>query len=300
MNLDSQARLSTRFFMFVIVSFFVGCSGTNGNSAASSGKKTAYDQSTPQALAKSSFDAFTEKDVEGFASLYHPEALESIKTFAVALFEYKGDAQSLKHLKSLFEPFETTKAVKNASGNELMATMYKNSMAMIPDFDEMIKDYKMTILGEINEGSETIHVIVRNMLPRPNAVSCKEMDGKWYLLLNDEQLKMIQNFKMLEHFEGNLALAVAATRPEINTVDVVGHVMDGEEVAQVLCRSTMKMDEFKIATLGCYPVRKGEVAWEHLNDSDSTELAKAMKDNWEKKQQELLAPLTDDEGEEDR
>ena len=283
-----QAGVSIRFFTLLVASFVVGCSGTGNDSGATSGKKTVYDQSTPKSLAKSSFDAFTEKDVDGFAALYHPEALDSIKTFAVALFEYKGDAQSLKQLKSLFEPFESAKAVKNATGKELMATMYKNSIAMIPNFDEMIKDYKMTILGEINEGSETIHVIVRNMLPRPSPVSCKKSGGKWYLLLNDEQLKMIQNFKMLEHFEGNLALAVAATRPEINTVDVVGHVMDGEEVAQVLCRSTMKMDEFELATFGCYPVRKGEVAWEHLNDSDSTELAKAMKDNWEKKQQELM------------
>lgn len=282
-----QAGVSIRFFTLLVASFVVGCSGTGNDSGATSGKKTVYDQSTAEAVAKSSFEAFTEKDVEGFASLYHPESLESIKTFAVALFEYKGDAQSLKQLKSLFEPFESAQAVKNATGKELMATMYKNSIAMIPNFDEMIKDYKMTILGEISEGSETTHVIVRNMLPRPSPVSCKKSGGKWYLLLNDDQLKMIQNFKMIEHFDGNLA-AAAGLRPEIKRVDVVGHVMDGDELAQVLCRGTMQMNDFEIAVLGCYPVKKGEEAWEHLNDADSTKLAKAMKDNWEKKQQELM------------
>jgi hypothetical protein len=60
----------------------------------------------------------------------------------------------------------------------------------------------------------------------------------------------------------------------------LGHVKDSENLAHVLCRITMKIDDFSFPVFGCYPVRKGEPAWDHLNDKDKAKLVDALRAKW--------------------
>ena len=66
----------------------------------------------------------------------------------------------------------------------------------------------------------------------------------------------------------------------MDKIDVLGIVEDGEDLVQWLCRITMKIGDFESPVFGCYPVRKGESAWEHLNDKDKKELVKALRSKW--------------------
>ena len=92
---------------------------------------------------------------------------------------------------------------------------------------------------------------------------------------------MITAFERKKHFrQKNVSIERLSKSMTMDKIDVLGFVNDGEDVAQVLCRITMKIDDFDFPVFGCYPVRKGEPAWDHLNDKDKNELVKALRSKW--------------------
>jgi hypothetical protein len=43
-----------------------------------------------------------------------------------------------------------------------------------------------------------VHDITRTILPRPQPVSCKRHDGRWYLLLNEDMMCVITAFEQAQ------------------------------------------------------------------------------------------------------
>lgn len=238
-------------------------------------------QATPTALARESFGAFKRRDIARFVSLFHPSEIERFKIFAVDVFKYEQPDNQVDQIRKAFAPFSTTASVTAASGSDLLAAFLKNSVTSIPGFDEIMADVKVEILGEIVESPEKVHVISRTLMPRPQPVSCQKYQGRWHLLLDEETMRVISAFQRMEHFrKKGVPIDELLQEPKLEKIDVIGYVKDGDDLAQVLCRINMKINDFDIPVFGCYPVRNGEVAWNHLDDSDKTKLIEALRAKW--------------------
>jgi hypothetical protein len=250
-------------------------------STRSNAQEPAASQSTPEALARQSFEAIKRRDIPAFVSLFHPDAIKRFKGFATELFKVDDRAGKLAAMRKMFAPFDTAQKIAAASGSDLLIAIHKNFFESNPGLDEILKEAKVEILGAIVEPPDKVHVITRTFLPRPSPVTCQKHDGRWSLLLNDETLRMISQFEQIEHFrKKNIPVEELAKKTTIDQISVVGYVNDDDDTAQVLCRIRGTIDDFSFPILGCYPVRKGEPAWDHLNDKDKAKLADALRAKW--------------------
>jgi len=248
--------------------------------AHSSDQDSGASQGTSGAVARHSFEALKRRDIATFVSLFHPDEIKRFKTFATDAFKVDKPDQEIQQIRKLFAPFSTIQGVAAASGSDLLTAFLKNLFTSIPNFDEAIANAELQILGEVVERPDKVHVITRIAL-RPQPVSCQKHDGRWYQLLNDEVLRVIAAFERKEYFrKKNVAIENIQKRMTMDQIAVIGHVKDGDDVAQVLCRIKMKIDDFSFSIFGCYPVRKGEPAWNHLDDKDKTKLVYALRAKW--------------------
>ena len=254
----------------------------NGAVGHLSGQDSGESQGTPTAVARHLFDALKRRDIATFVSLFHPDEIKRLKAFAIDVFNVDKPSELVQNLRKLFAPFDKPESVAAASGSDLFAAFLRNTYAAIPEFSELMADVTQEILGEVAEGPDKVHVITRTILPRPQPISCRKDGGRWYSLLNDEATRMITAFAQLQHFrlKNPEDIKNLGARTKMDEIVVIGHVKDGKDVAQVLCRSKAKIDDFSFSVFGCYPVRKGEPAWNHLDDKDKTQLVDAIRAKW--------------------
>ncbi len=256
-------------------------------SSLSLGQDKSKSEASPSALAQESFDAFKRGDTAKYVSFFHPNELKRLQAFVVELFKSRESDQEpdkdIEQLRKLFAPFDSVEKATAAKGTDLLAAFLKNTVTNNPDFGAILASAKLQILGEIVEGEDKVHVITRTVLPRPQPTSCQKQDGDWRLLLNSETLQMMEAFERKSLYKRKgWTQAEIAQKTKIDQVEVVGHVMDGEVTAQVLCRVKMKTDDIGYSLFACYPVREGEPAWDHLGDKDRTKLAEALLSKWKK------------------
>jgi len=238
---------------------------------------------TPRELALESFDAFKNQKLDTFAADFHPDELKRFKEFAAKLMaaEIKDKGRAgleLTALREFFDPLDSVDAVNAAEPAKVLESFMKNMLVQIPGYKELLADAKLEIMGELPEGDK-VHVITRTFLPRPSPVTCQKHEGQWRLMLNPELSQMVFNFEKLEHFR-KAKIVEDIPQGKIERVDVIGHVADGDDLAQVLCRVHMKVGDFAFPVFGCYPVRDTDAAWKHLGDKDKTELVKALREKW--------------------
>lgn len=246
-----------------------------------SAQDIAKSQASPVAVARASFEALKRQDTRVFVGLFHPDEFKRFKEFASEVFTYDRPDGEIRQIRKLFAPYDSAERVASASGSDLLAAFLKNTLAATPGLDEILAEAELQILGEIEEQPDKVHVITRTVLPRPSPVSCQRSDGRWYQLLNEETMRLISALERKKHFDKKgVSVEQLSESMTMDTIDVLGHVADGEDTAQVLCRVTMKIDDFSFPILGCYPVRRGETAWDHLEDNDKTKLVDALRAKW--------------------
>ncbi len=244
--------------------------------------KTPPSGHTPSAVATKSVAALKRGDLAALASVVHPRELARFKVFAARVARCAESNPDVQDLYSLFEPFDSEQAVTRAGGRELLAAMFRNSAASIPDFYTIIADVELEILGEIPEPSGIVHVVSRAGMPRPTPVSFRQLNGRWHQLLNIEMLRMITAFERMEHFrKRQIEEAAVSFDAQTDKIHVIGHVRDGDEAAYVLCRARVRVHDFTSSVLGCYPVRVGQPAWDLLDGHHENQLAEALRAKWE-------------------
>lgn len=243
-------------------------------------EKIMAEQSSPEGVAKASFSAIQQMEFTTIANLTHPQAKERFKELVASIIE-SDDSPSANQFRQLLEPLDTREKVKAATADEVFLTFLKSSLGNIPGAQEMLKSAKLEILGEIEETPEKVHVITRTLLPRPKPVTCQKHEGKWYQMLDADVMRNLElAHQMSQQKKDDVLSGVANQEMKLSNLRVLGHVADGEDRAQVLCRVEMETSGLKINILGCYPVSKGETAWEHRNDKDTEALAAALKQKW--------------------
>jgi hypothetical protein len=235
---------------------------------------------TPSALALASFDALKRDDFPAVVSLFHPDEFVRFKLYAQKMINFKVPYAELNKIREILAPFDSPKAVAEASGSELLLAFLKNSFKQTPETKEILSEAKMQVLGEIVEKPDIVHVIVRTLI-RPQAISCRRQDDKWYQLLDHDLMRVITAFELKAHFEKKKIQPLDIPQKlKMDSLHVVGQVIEDNNTAHVLCRVTMKIDSFSFQSLGCYPVQLGEPAWGHLSSKDKTKLADALRAKW--------------------
>lgn len=237
------------------------------------------EQSEPMKLARQCTEAMRTGDAAATARLFHPAELELFRTFAIEACKRDPKDKRIAALRAAFAKFKSVEEIESAKGEEVLAAFLQHAVDQVPNYKELLADAKPEYLGEIAETPDRVYVVVRTLIARPQPVGCIRDDGKWYLLLNDQTRRTIDALKSIDKLPSSATDIVRSTR--ITNVDVIGHVMDGGAAAQVLCRTKAQIGDVAVETLGLYPVRNGDAAWEKL-DGDKQALAKALQEKWEK------------------
>jgi hypothetical protein len=216
----------------------------------------------------------------------HPSEAEKLKKFAVTLFKKTAEDQQVEQILPLFKPYADADAIAEAEAVDVVEAFLRGTTGQIPDYKEIFAEAELKLLGEVTEDEDVVHVVYRAILPRPQLISCRREKGKWFMLLNGDMTRLIEAVERMEHFkkkgrDETEALELAA-KVRLKGVDVLGHVPDGQETAQVVCRTVMELDDYAFTQMGVYPIRSGEPAWTILKSGDERALAAALKQKWDK------------------
>jgi DNA-binding beta-propeller fold protein YncE len=237
-------------------------------------------EAKPAAVVRNSFEALQRGNFLKVVSLIHPAELKRFKAFAVKVYGVQPQDEEIRQFRALLAPFNTAEAVAAASASDLFAAFTKNAIKGSPDVGGIVLKAELQILGEVAEGTDQVHVITRTFI-RPLPVSLQKHEGRWYRLLNEDINRLMVTFDQREHFrKKNLAIDEIQKKIKMDEIVVIGSVKDGNDVRQVLCRIKFRFEDFSFQVLGCYPVRKGEPAWDRLDDKDHTRLAEALRAKW--------------------
>lgn len=281
----SDNSAATKMFLIgllIALSIFIGLVWTTSSPIGDEQVPEYHD--TPETLVTESFEALKQHDFMKYSLLYHPSELDRFKRFAESLFKSKNRSESVKKNRKLFLPFDSAEDISQAAKENIFAIFIENSVNSIPDFDKLMADAKLEILGRITETPQTVHVIAGTVMPRPSPLSCQKFNGRWYLFHKEDINKLISNFEKSEFSnKNNLNITEAISKTEIGKIEVLGHVMDGKDLAQVLCRVNIKIADFQMTLFACYPIRENDPAWSHLNDKDKTNISNALRSKWERK-----------------
>ncbi|MHC4877413.1 MAG: hypothetical protein ACYTGL_13040 [Planctomycetota bacterium] len=241
---------------------------------------------TPEAVARAAFEAMKQKDFAAFSRTFHPNALDEFKTFALKALSSKLLLESdLQQLRAIIAPFSTVDLVKSASGADLLSAYLKNLVATSPGFDDILSDASLEILGTIEE-SPNQHYVITRVLFRPQPVTCRAHNGRWYQMLSVEVARLMSMIRKMEFFRKRGidpidAIGDRELEMKVGSIKVIGYAKDGEDAAQVLCHIEQRVGDLQLPSVGCVPVFQGESAWDHLDDEDTTKLATALREKLE-------------------
>lgn len=273
--MGSLMSLSRRVFIKMSVGFSAMLAFLGGQRLAAGDKE---DRASPRAIAEASFAAFKKKDYQRFAEFFHPDECLRFQKFVVALVDEAAKNDEIKAALAAFKPYESHEALKEAKPADVLSAYMSNAIGGLEGIDEVLAEAKIQILGEIPEGKK-VHVICRTTWPRPSPTTCIKDGDQWHIMLNDELVRMMSNLENRKKLN-DLPLSVLSS-PKLKAIDVIGHVPDGADTAQVYCRNTMTIEDVEIVVAGVYPVRKGDAAWDLLKGGDKKAIAKAMREYWE-------------------
>lgn len=174
---------------------------------------------TPEAAAKAYFSAMQAGDWTKLASLTHPDALADLKKmFATALkTDTTGDAgKTIFKLKSADE----FAALKD---EEVLVRLMDFFSSVAPEVKTALTSSTNTILGKVDEGDSTSHVVFRSKSKLENdevnevdLISFKKQGGNWRALLTSDLEDMFNRLvdEITPQKEDDKAPAGGAKKPD--------------------------------------------------------------------------------------
>ena len=151
----------------------------------------------PESVAKAYFAAMRSGDWAKCASLMHPDALASMKrSFATVVSADKSDgaAKTIFGLKSGAEFAQ----LNDAAVFERLMTFI---IGAVPDIKTALAASTSTVLGQVGEGPDLIHVVYRSQLKLASAevsqvelISLKKSGSTWRALLTADMEELFEKF----------------------------------------------------------------------------------------------------------
>ncbi|WDI40265.1 hypothetical protein [Bremerella sp. P1] len=234
-------------------------------------------QASPKAVVQATFNALYDSDFDRIIALTHPKSKEAYSKFLMELFASNPLDPVVAHHKQQLHPIDTKEKVSQAGPDAVLKQKYENTFGVIPKKQLRESTPELEILGVINESPERAHVITRAVTLHVIEETCQKVDGKWYMLLDDEVPRMWRHAQAIhEKHLPDLKKVVS----KFESAKVLGYVPDGKDHVQALCRIQVQVAGIPFEELSCFSVYKGELAWDHLDDKDQTELIAALRERW--------------------
>jgi hypothetical protein len=154
----------------------------------------AAEEATPEAIAKRQLDAFRELDWNLAAFYTHPKALAQLKSLflpvALAGATAKDNPNAAEMMRVVFAG-KSADELASTEPSDFFKLVLGGITGATPDFKRAMSGMEIEVLGHVNEGEFTAHVVYRLSRPIQTgttskiAVTTVEKDnGTWKALLN--------------------------------------------------------------------------------------------------------------------
>jgi hypothetical protein len=153
-------------------------------------------QERPETVAKAYFAAMQAGDWAKCASLMHPEALGSMKRSFAAVISADKSGEAAKTLFGLKSSAEFAQLGEAAVFERLMTFITQ----AVPDMKTALAASTTTVLGQVTEGPDLVHIVYRSQLKLAGAeineaelISFKRHGTSWRALLTSDFEEMFTN-----------------------------------------------------------------------------------------------------------
>ena len=125
---------------------------------------------TPEQVTGRFISAMTAENWQAMGALMHPNALKEMRQFLAVLFEAPNADEARQQLLGV----RTVKEAQALSDTAVFASLMR-MMGEQTELGALLKTAKVQVLGHLNEGQDTAHVVYR-MAMTINGVSVSRMD----------------------------------------------------------------------------------------------------------------------------
>ncbi len=146
-------------------------------------------EETPEAVAKAYIAASTASDWSKATSYLDPEALVSFKRMFGEIMKLDKKNEAGKELFGLKNNAE----FEQLSGEQVFTKIMEILLASVPQLKQMLSGAQNTIIGQVAEGSDIVHIVYRMNLKIENApiskvevMTLKKVGSSWRLQLSGE------------------------------------------------------------------------------------------------------------------
>lgn len=144
---------------------------------------------TPESVAKEYIAASTAGDWAKAATFLDPEALGSFKNMFGEVMKMDKKNEAGKELFGLKNNAE----FEQLSGEQVFTKLISMLVTMVPQMKQMLSEAENTILGQVPEGNDVVHILYRTKMKigdgsmsKVDVMSLKKSGTIWRLKLSEE------------------------------------------------------------------------------------------------------------------
>jgi hypothetical protein len=174
---------------------------------------------TPESVAKEYIAASTSGDWAKAATFIDPEALVSFKNMFGEVMKMDKKNEAGKEIFGLKNNAE----FDQLSGEQVFVKLISMLVTMVPQMRQMLSEAENTILGQVPEGNEVVHILYRmkmkigdGSMSKVDVMSLKKSGTTWRLKLSEEMegsFSAMAKSMLQKAQEDNAGKPPAAKRP---------------------------------------------------------------------------------------
>lgn len=146
-------------------------------------------EATPESVAKEYIAASTSGDWAKAATFIDPEALVSFKKMFGEVMKMDKKNEAGKELFGLKNNAE----FEQLSEEQVFVKLISMLVTVLPQMKQMLSEAQNTILGQVPEGNDVVHILYRmkmkigdGSISKVDVMSMKKTGGNWRLKLSEE------------------------------------------------------------------------------------------------------------------
>ena len=169
--------------MILALATVLSCSGGGGTGEATE-------------VATKAHDAFRQTDWETYASWMHPEALDRYESILRPVFDAAIQVDSAGNMLEEFKWFDRsikTEEFLNMTPQEFFAFSMGEINKAVPGLGEALRGSSIEVIGEIGEGDNLVHVVVRTSamamgmgMTEVSVLTTRQSEGEYRLMLSGQ------------------------------------------------------------------------------------------------------------------
>ena len=163
----------------------------------------AVSPSTPEEAARQSLQALQDDRLARFAELLHPEALTRFRASMMEVIEAAAASGNTEEVLELFDRIKTVKHLQQLTDAQFLESYYVGVGKIRSGPQQLLREAKIEVLGQVEEGPDLAHVIYRLTVPREedaplqklSVMSLKRVKDGWRTLLSEDVERVVERLK---------------------------------------------------------------------------------------------------------